>query len=84
MSKLIQRLKCQHYFIEGDLVQGWPDPKRQFDCVDCGKTVVRRPSEAPLNPLRETNQQYYERMVASGRADQVMRPILGTEHEAKL
>lgn len=84
MSKWLKRLRCQHYYIEDYLVQFWPDPKMQYHCADCDKTIVRRPSNAPVNPLRETNQQYYDRMVTSGNAHLVMSPPLGREGKSKL
>jgi hypothetical protein len=84
MSKWLERLKCQHYYIEDWLVQFWPDPKMQYHCVDCNKKIIKRPSNPPINPVRQTNQQYYDHMVASGNAHLVIRPQLGTEGDPKL
>lgn len=79
----LKRFRCQHYYVEDYRVFGWPDPKMLYHCIDCGKVTIRRPSSPPVNPLRETNQQYYNRMVASGNAHLVMRPSLGTEDYPK-
>lgn len=84
MSRWLKRLKCKHYYIEDHLVQSWPDPKMQYHCVDCDKSIIRRPSNPPINPLRETNRQYYDRMVAAGNIHLVISPVLGTENEPRL
>ncbi len=80
----LQRLKCDHYYIE----DGWNGliivKNINWHCVDCGKTKLFYAWRPPINPMRETNQQYYERMAANGNAHLVMRPALGSEGEPKL
>lgn len=80
----LKRLKCQHYYIE----DGWTGlimvKNIQWHCVDCGKIKLFYAWQPPINPRRETNQEYYNRMVMSGKAHLVMRPALGTEGEPKL
>lgn len=88
MNKFIKRLVARfnhiHYFEEQYQVQGYPDPKVLYKCHYCSKSVVRRPTESPVNPIVPTLQQHYEREVARGNAAYVMRPNLGTEGEPKL
>lgn len=71
----------QHYWKEtgvpGDLV--FMNGKFVYECLICDKRKSFR--YAPVNPILETNQQYYQRMVASGRASLVMYPALGTFNE---
>lgn len=74
----------QHYYIEDELVEFWPDPRVQWHCLECGKIIRLKVGKLPVNPPRENQQQYYDRMVASGNAHLVMRPPLGTENEVRL
>lgn len=84
MSTFWQRLKCQHYYIKDGWNGLYGGKNIDWHCVDCDKKILLKPGRSPINPIRETNQQYYQRMIASGNAHLVMRPTLGMEGEPKL
>jgi len=72
-----KRLVCSHYYIFDYNLEPFYTTLARYHCVDCGKTIERY--HTPMNPPRETNQQYYDRQVASGNINYVMRPAIGTE-----
>ena len=67
----------RHYWVDANqLMQGYPDPKILFECSVCEKRIIRRPSQAPVNPLVPSAWDVYEQEVAHGNAHLVMAPPL--------
>lgn len=84
MGKLFKRLRCQHYYIEDGWNGLYGGKVIKWHCVDCAKKILLKPGVLPFNPIRETNQQYYDRLVVGGNAHLVLRPPLGMEGKPKL
>ncbi|MGV9802455.1 hypothetical protein ACWDTP_30840 [Mycobacterium sp. NPDC003449] len=67
-----KRIKCMHYWRYEHMVKGWPDPQALYSCENCGKTIEQ--SQPPLNLLKPTRWEIFEREVKKGNGDMVMSP----------